>query len=65
MIVDYERLMTVLQIPQEKWEKLFVDLVNNKVKIDFKFNWDGTFTTNLYNCDNQYMSERLKEIKNG
>lgn len=41
-MTDFEKLMELLQVPQDKWEELFVELVQGNLTLSMFFNWDGS-----------------------
>ncbi len=41
-MTDFEKLMDLLEIPNEQRGEFFVDLVNNNVELVLQFNRDGS-----------------------
>lgn len=41
-MTDFEKLMELLQVPQDKREELFVELVRRNLTLSILFKWDGS-----------------------
>lgn len=41
-MTDFEKLMELLQVPQDKREELFEELVRGNLTLSMLFNWDGS-----------------------
>lgn len=41
-MTDFEKLMELLQVPRDKWEFFFTELVQQNLTLALSFNWDGT-----------------------
>lgn len=41
-MTDFEKLMELLQVPQDKRKDLFEELARENLTLVLSFNWDGT-----------------------
>lgn len=41
-MTDFEKLMELLQVPQDKREELFEELVRRNLTLSILFKWDGS-----------------------